>query len=131
MQSLKNSKNVIEQSATRLLATSDESPSKDKESKQSIAFSIDDVQLNSSVLIDLSSSGQEQTVVIFNPSSNERNEIVSLKVNNPYLEIYDSDGIQITDYQLSLIWEDSDLTTIDETVPFSSRASSSLRPVLC
>ena len=105
MQSLKNCKNVIEQSASRLMRNSAESATN--------IFSIDDVLLNSSVVIDMSSK-EEKSVVIFNPSTNQRSEVVSLKVSSPYLEIYDGDGSKIEEYQLSLVWDNSDILSINE-----------------
>ena len=126
MQSLLNCKKVIEISAAYLM--------KPSSIPANFTLSMDELLLNSSLVIDLLKN-QQESLILFNPSSNHRNEIVSLKVNTPFFEIYDSDASRIDDYQLSLVWNDSEQHQLDFNehafdVVFSIRMSPlALKPI--
>ena len=102
-----NSQNIIEQSSSFLLST-------DHQNKEKL-FTINDYKLNKiSIEIDLNNINDRQTIVLFNPSANQRNEIISLKVNSPFVKIYNENGEPITSYSISLIWQNTyDLNAVN------------------
>ncbi len=74
-------------------------------------FDLDDARLNENTrlkgnnqIIVLSQEKPEQKVVLFNSNLNKRHEVVSFRVNSPFVIVYDSDGKIVENIQVSLIW---------------------------
>ena len=95
MESLTSSKTVIEQSASFLF-----NAGVPKEQH----FRLDDSRTGFLSQIDLVKVDDEQNVVLFNPDTHKRDEIVSFRINTPHVHILDSLGAKIDNVQISLIW---------------------------
>lgn len=68
-------------------------------------FSIDDAKIDTTIAIKLSEENEEKEFVLFNPSTNQRNELVSIKVNTPNVRIVDAkSGVELKELQISPIW---------------------------
>jgi hypothetical protein len=101
---LRNSKEIIESSASYLIT---------HENKAESIFSIEDVRLAGNdeekrsklkPIIVLEAENDEKKVLLYNSNLNERNEIVSFRINTPHVEIVDSKGLFIENVQVSLVW---------------------------
>ncbi len=55
-------------------------------------------------IIVLEAENDEKKVLLYNSNLNERNEIVSFRINTPHVEIVDSKGLFIENVQVSLVW---------------------------
>ncbi|CAF0850007.1 unnamed protein product [Brachionus calyciflorus] len=101
---LKNSKNVIEYSTSQLL---------NEQNSQDIIFKIEDVRLeqnsnNNDNLIKLTKEKNSQKIILINSNLNKRNEIITLRVNDPNVQVIKSDGTIFQNIQLSLVWSNTD-----------------------
>lgn len=84
-------------------------------------FDIDDVRLvpekfaaKNRKLIDLQRSSGPHRVVLFNSQLGKRNEIVSLRINSPDVQVIDlATGLPLDRIQISLIWPNSDGEPLD------------------
>ena len=80
-------------------------------------MSINDLKLNKHIDIDLLNDNDEQSVVLFNPSTNHRHELVSFRINTPFVRVYDEKDAERDDFKLSLIWPNNvELNLPDERV---------------
>lgn len=90
-----------------------------KDNKPSkLVFNIDDVRLNpdeSSAKrqnrveqIDLSDQTPEQKIVIFNSNLYKRQEIVSIRVNTPNVQVFAKDRVKLKNVQVNLVWANMD-----------------------
>ena len=68
-------------------------------------FRLDEPRTEFLTQIDLLDTNDEQNVVLFNPDTHERDEIVSFRINTPHVQVFDSNGERVDDVQISLIWK--------------------------
>ena len=52
----------------------------------------------------MEAENDEKKVLLYNSNLNERNEIVSFRINTPHVEIVDSKGLFLENVQVSLVW---------------------------
>ena len=87
-----------------------------KENQFENIFNVDDVRLNQDQEskqqykehIELSEHEPEKKIVLFNSNLNKRIEIISLRINTPFVEVYDNNGQIVENIQVSLIWPNTD-----------------------
>jgi hypothetical protein len=59
-------------------------------------------------------SGRDKKIVLFNSNSNRRDEIVSIRVDNPWVDVVDDqDGSVLSDVQISIVWPNTDGEHVD------------------
>lgn len=83
------------------------------ENKAESIFSIEDVRLAGNddekrkklkPVIVLETDNEKKKVLLYNSNLNERNEVVSFRINTPHVEIVDSKGLFLENVQVSLVW---------------------------
>lgn len=120
---LTSTRQIIEKSASYLIGQ--------QNSDKTIIFSLDDVRIKTGMgqsekakYLDLSDSTGKKTVVLWNSNLNERFEVVSFKVNSPYVEVVDSDGNIVKNIQVSMIWPNMEDVEPDDSTFKNPRMSS-------
>ncbi len=124
---MSNSINVIENSFSYLLSTS----ANNFDTKNNF-FNIDDIRLasiNSTIktsFIELTEKNLYQTIVLLNSHMHIRNEIVSIRVNTPNVEVVrNTDNTKLENVQISLVWPNTDGGYLNQfRVPKKEEASS-------
>ena len=104
---MENSKNIIEQSLAYLLTPDNISPINN-------LLDIDDIRISSKTdneanYIYLTDESPSQRIVVFNSLLQKRNEIVSIRVNKPNVQVFkEENNSLIENVQISLIWPNSE-----------------------
>ena len=81
-------------------------------------YSIDDVslanldeekkRLKATITFDNTKQQEEQKIVLFNSNLNIRNEIISVRVNSPNVEVLDAENQVMKNLQISLVWPNTE-----------------------
>jgi alpha-mannosidase II len=107
MQALRSSREIIEHSVSYLMT---------EDYEQANVFNIDDVRIkdahgskqNRLPYIQFDANESEKKLVLYNPSMQQRDELISVRVSNPNVQVSDERGNLLESTQVSLVWPNTD-----------------------